>query len=196
MKDKNPTKQTPSDKRLFAAIDTLRGQVECQGQRLDAVIEKVKDLTQLVQHVDTRLIDVERQEALPQPDPKDYVLTDADWQRVIAERWLCEFGVAGSAMPYRIGELQKLDYMVGWRVYPTYPNQDVGPWYSKHECRLLQRAGVMQPYFGQGMTVAPNTKVLVKLRTGTHTIGKAREVDWTWDARNNAGDIVAFMVLE
>lgn len=123
------------------------------------------------------------------PVPQEYVLTDADWQRVIDEKWLCEFdGEFGSyidtLVKFRLGGLR--DFFAG--------KQHSGC-YAAH-CRPLNRPGVMQPYFGQGMPVDPSTIVFVKRKNISgisHCTGQARLFDW--GPTGCAGDIVAYMVL-
>ena len=127
------------------------------------------------------------------PDPKNYVLTDADWQRVIDEKFLCEFG--GSRNKEILAYLRAVE--------PSVDPELDGDGLQFHArsylgyftvCKPLNKPGVMQPYFGQGMPVSASTRVLIKQRNGLCSIGKALEQDW--NIMGCSSDIVAFMVLE
>jgi len=123
--------------------------------------------------------------------PRDYVLTDADWKRVIAEGWLCEFGVEGTKdAPYRICELLGRE---NDRFIPHYPTKygPVGPKYWS--CKPLNKPGVMQPYFGQGMPVDRDTAVVVMTRDGETFQDLAHAFDFRREGEDS--DIIAYMVL-
>lgn len=210
---KQPTQQTTSEKKLFAEVKELRTTVEdvkavvkewvttidAQYRRVHkevdalkqtnrevefvAMHEKLHELHKAIRNKANVATDFLINQKLDKPKPEDYVLTDADWQRVIKEGWLCEFETA-SGTSRSIGTLEEIragDYCHHAHGYFT-------------KCRPLNRPGVLQPYFGQGMPVKAGTKVLTKQRRGSHCIGKALEQDW--DIENNSSDIVAFMILE
>lgn len=182
---KQPTQQTTSEKRLFAEIKKLDNLVKWLVSTTQTQHGMIEELRREQQVFDDRLNAADAQATLskPKPDPKDYVLTDADWQRVIKEGWLCEFETA-SGTSRSIGTLEEVragDYCHHAHGYFT-------------KCRPLNRPGVLQPYFGQGMPVKAGTKVLMKQRCGLCSIGKALEQDW--NNINCGSDIVAFMVLE
>lgn len=128
-------------------------------------------------------------------EPKEYVLTDADWQRVIDEGWLCEFGFGAgdTEPPYRVCELARRS---GVLFVPHYPNRN-GTYY--HTCRPLNKPGVMQPYFGQGCPV-PKGDVVIVLRRGIPLECQAMQVeadpeDRCWTQIGSRGDVVAYMVV-
>jgi len=212
---KQPVQQTTSEKKLFAEIKELRKAVEdlttkvgriykVFDERYDEHRREIEALKQTNREVEFLAMHEKMHEAhramrniptdylinqkLDKPKPEDYVLTDADWQRVIKEQWLCEFWDAfEKPQPevFRfIGELEAKQangkFLHRWREY--------------NHCRPLNKPGVMQPYFGQGMPVKAGTKVLVKQRNGLYCIGKALEQDW--NIMGCSSDIVSFMVLE
>jgi hypothetical protein len=183
----NMKKQTTSEKKLFAEIKKLDNLVKWLVSTTQTQHGMIEELRSEQQVFDDRLNAADAQATLSKtpakPDPKDYVLTDADWQRVIKEGWLCEFETA-SGTSRSIGTLEEIragDYCHHAHGYFT-------------KCRPLNKPGVLQPYFGQGCPVPAGTKVLTKQRRGSHCIGKALEQGW--DIENNSSDIVAFMVLE
>ena len=179
MMKKETTKQSASEKRLFKELQDLRVTVghlyKMFDDRLNAADARATLSTTAKQDP--------KQD--PKPKPKNYVLTDADWQRVIEEGYLCEFGTYYGGFP-ALGCLVKRDDSTGeyWLAGCK------APW---ENCRLLNKPGVMQPYFGQGMPVHASTRVMVKFQDGYHGIGKA--VDYSWGGGGARG-IVAFMVLE
>lgn len=180
MMKKETTKQSASEKRLFKELQDLRVTVghlyKMFDDRLNAADARATLSTTAKQDP--------KQD--PKPKPKNYVLTDADWQRVIEEGYLCEFGTYYGGFP-ALGCLVKRDDSTGeyWLAGCK------APW---ENCRLLNKPGVMQPYFGQGMPVSASTRVLIKQRNGLCSIGKALEQDW--NIMGCSSDIVAFMVLE
>lgn len=180
---KQPVQQTASEKKLFAEIKELRTTVEDVKTVVKAWVTTIDGQYRRVH----KEVDALKQQTTPlskpKPKPEDYVLTDADWQRVIKEGWLCEFETA-SGTSRSIGTLEEVragDYCHHAHGYFT-------------KCRPLNRPGVLQPYFGQGCPVPAGTKVLMKQRCGLCSIGKALEQDW--NNINCGSDIVAFMVLE
>lgn len=179
--------QSASEKRLFTALDTLSGKVDCMEKRLDNVVtntnKRIGDVYGELHNLQAKVL------ATTPAKPEDYVLTDADWQRVIKEQWLCEFWDAfeqpQTEVLLFIGQLEaKQANGMFLRKYSHHYNR----------CRPLNKPNVMQPYFGQGMPVKAGTKVLYKQLNGLHGIDKAMNADWR--IQNNPGDIVAFMVLE
>ncbi len=121
--------------------------------------------------------------------PKEYVLTDADWKRVIAEKWLCEFD---EGRDYRlISTLKVVNHNTAGE--PCYvPTVSNGAWPS---CRPLNKPGVMQPYFGQGVPVDGDARVLCKCANGNFTsVVYARQLG-TWKTYGYDSDIIAYMVM-
>ncbi len=174
-------KQTASERKIFAQLHELReGMIHLQ--------ERIATL-EVGKHTEPKAL-ASPCKCACKPDPKDYVLTDADWKRVIDEKFLCEFrdGSIGPFIGPFIGTLE-------CRRNPQSPEykRTSGSWFIS--CNLLNKPGVMQPYFGQGMPVPASTRVLVKLRDGHHGILRAADAEWNW-VKNGHGDIVAFMVLE
>jgi hypothetical protein len=216
---KETTKQPVSEKRLFKELQDLRTTVghiyKVFDERYDEHRREIKTLKKeleqplspnqeaylkswrvmhdpehkdkTVEQIWGLLNDAPKQDS--KPDPKKYMLTDADWQRVIKEQWLCEFWDAfEKPQPevFRfIGELEA-----------KQANGKFLRRYSHHynHCRPLNKPGVMQPYFGQGMPGKAGTKVLVKQRNGLYCIGKALEQDW--NIMGCSSDIVSFTILE
>jgi len=214
---KETTKQSSSEKKMFAEIKEMRKAVENLRAKVGHIykvfderydehrreIEALKLKKELEQPLSPNqeaylkswrvMHDPEHKDKTAKqdskPKPEDYVLTDADWQRVIKEQWLCEFWDAfEKPQPevFRfIGELEA-----------KQANGKFLRRYSHHynHCRPLNKPGVMQPYFGQGMPVKAGTKVLVKQRNGLYCIGKALEQDW--NIMGCSSDIVSFTILE
>jgi hypothetical protein len=188
------SKQSASEKKLFAELKELRTAVEDlrvgakawvtaideQYRRMDVVVRVLGKEVQALKQTTT---------PPAKPKPEDYVLTDADWQRVITEGWLCEFWDTfekpQNEMHLFIGQL--VAKPANGKFLRKY-----SPYYSN--CRPLNKPGVLQPYFGQGMPVKAGTKVLVKQRCGLYSIGKALEQDW--NNINHRSDIVSFMILD
>jgi hypothetical protein len=227
MKKATTTKQTASEKRLFAEITALDHRVtELTAElyehmeMMDALAntrvlhDAVQQLSRTLSEQNKRISALEQplsptQEAYlkawrvmhdpehkdktakqiwgllnddSKPDPKKYVLTDADWQRVIDEKFLCEFGDDGITYPTTSTlEARRRCFVQSNGGLSIY-------------CRPLNKPGVMQPYFGQGMPVHASTRVLIKLRSGLHSVMTAKDVEW--DIDNTVGDVVAFTVLE
>lgn len=200
MKKATKPKQTASEKRLFAEITALDHRVtELTAElyehmeMMDALAntrvlhDAVQQLSRTLSEQNKRINVLEQplsptQEAYLKPDPKKYVLTDADWQRVIDEKFLCEFGDDGITYPTTSTlEARRSCFVQSNGVLSIY-------------CRPLNKPGVMQPYFGQGMPVHASTRVLIKLRSGLHSVMTAKDVEW--DIDNTVGDVVAFTVLE
>ena len=100
---------------------------------------------------------------------KAYVLTDADWRRVIDEKFLIN---TGGGYYSEVGSVPGREY--------------------REHYKLPNKPGVLQPYFGQGCPEEPGTRVLVKYRDGKHGISFVGGVDWT--LRDSSNDIVAYMV--
>ena len=164
--------QSASERKLFAAINLLSGKVDCIEKRLNCLV-------------------TQKQIAVPIPQqPRDYVLTGTDWQRVADEKFLCEFDyvpIPGSPIQYRFMGL--LDYQPNVR----NPYRCIGG-ANYNQCRPLNIIGVMQPYFGQGMPIKSSTKVMIKTRSNICQLGKAGTFDW--DVDGGRGDIISFVVLE
>ena len=157
--------QSASERKLFAAIDLLSGKVDCIEKRLNCLT-------------------IQQQVAVSTPQqPKDYILTDADWQRVIDEKFLVVCNYSDGSGP-TIGTLNK-------RLINGFITDAGCTWPI---CRLLNKLGVMQPYFGQGMPIKGNTKVMIKIRSNLCQIGKAHTFDW--DVYDSDGDIISFVILE
>ncbi len=145
----------------------------------------VKDVNQHAVYIDKRLIEVERTTPAAPPKPKEYQLTDADWQRVIDEKWLCVFTDRYRSDTNRIGELESKS--------KDYYKRRNGAVYEN--CQPLNKPGVMQPYFGQGCPVPASTKVHVMFRRGNSVLCRASEVTWVNPWNVSQGDIVAYMVV-
>lgn len=145
------------------------------------------DLQQQIDNMHTRITDLARKTEAPK---KEYVLTDADWQRVVAERHLCSFENADRTAK-KIDILKEYDKNGSGVNFCT----SSGGWYT--HCAPLNKPGVMQPYFGQGMPVSGETRVLVKLEDGSYREGPAK--DFSWGSRkDNWGSprtITAFVIL-
>lgn len=186
---KQPTQQTTSEKKLFAKLEGLIAKVGYMDEHLTAAQKNVARINARLDVLESTTPPKPTAGSTcptcskPKPKPENYVLTDADWQRVMREGWLCEFETA-SGTSRSIGTLEEIragDYCHHAHGYFT-------------KCRPLNRPGVLQPYFNQGMPVKAGTKVLVKQRNGLCSIGKALEQDW--NNINHGSDIVAFMGLE
>ncbi len=151
----------------------------------------VKDVNQHAVYMDKRLIEVERAApaAPAAPKPKEYVLTESDWQRVIDEKWLCEFQFHSFDDPNN----QVVGVLKAKKCMPSPFQQERGAHYPM--CRPLNKPGVMQPYFGQGCPVSDGTKVHVMFRRGNTVLCRASEVTWVNPWNVSQGDIVAYMVI-
>ena len=182
---KQPVQQTASEKKLFAEIKELRTTVEDVKAVVKAWVTTIDGQYRRVH----KEVDALKQQTTPlsKPKPKDYVLTEADWRRVLMERYLCGFGWADEKFSH-IGFLSSENWSWGIGAFTA----DNGTKYGT--CKVLNMPGVLQPYFGQGCPVPAGTKVLMKQRCGLCSIGKALEQDW--NNINCGSDIVAFMVLE
>jgi len=215
---KETTKQSSSEKKMFAEIEELRKAVENLRVKVGYMDEHLTAAQKNVARINARLEALEQtnreveflamhekmhevhramrniptdyliNQKLDKPKPEDYVLTDADWQRVIKEQWLCEFT--------HDGEVKSIASLASVKNIPTGKRFDpldrgFAFWIS---CRPLNKPGVMQPYFGQGMPVKAGVKVLVKQRNGLYCIGKALEQDW--HIMGCSSDIVSFTILE
>lgn len=180
-------KQSASELALFGRVTKLEAIVEALKANAQAQLKAERpeghdDLTARVARLElASMFGIEKK-----AKPEDYVLTDADWQRVIDEGYLCEFGDYYGYGDWTPGRLVRAD-----KSGSAYWSQDCSdPW---EHCRLLSQPGVMQPYFGQGMPVNGGTKVIAKYRDGRYSLGSAGAIAW-----NHLGqfrDIMAFMAL-
>ena len=129
--------------------------------------------------------------ATPDKPKKEYVLTDADWQRVIKEGWLCEFWSSGARTCGVLLEISPHEDCRYGGIPPSECNRDYMFWRS--HCKPLNKPGVMQPYFGQGMPVDGETMVVVQLRDGMLMHCKAIQLQWQHGQLKS--DIMAYMVV-
>jgi hypothetical protein len=199
------TTQTPSEKRLFTEISELRQQVQAitdeqqTAGKLYKVLYKQFIETDSTQHDLIEKVNDLRQQLKTSPTlptvkkPQDYVLTDADWQRVIAEGYLVE---VWDTYNHAIVQLSKLEGPTADRRFGFNALTDDKRMVWFPHCKPLNKPGVLQPYFGQGMPVSAGTRVLVKRADGMYAIGKAVDYDWLALKSHSVGNIVSFMILE
>lgn len=119
-------------------------------------------------------------------EPTEYQMTDADWQRVVDEKFLCfvssSAGCKDEACPVYLREV----------VNNTFYTLNCGWEYA----RVMRRVGHRQPHFGDKYLGHPNDSVIVKLEGGIWNDAPpflAGDYDW---GSGKSDSITEYIVLE